>query len=117
MTTKGKTQPKRNQNATDHYKNIKNIRNKETLTKVSVKKNGVFTPPSVEEVSAYCLERGNSVDPDSFVSFYESKGWMIGKNKMKDWKAAVRTWERSEKSRPKKKDIFSEDFWNDITGD
>ncbi|MBQ1294790.1 MAG: hypothetical protein IIY21_12180 [Clostridiales bacterium] len=87
---------------------------KETLPKGSVKKNGVFTPPSVEEVSAYCLERGNAVDPHSFVSFYESKGWMIGKNRMKDWRAAVRTWERNEKQKQTKKDIFSEDFWNDI---
>jgi len=54
-----------------------------------------FTPPSVEEVADYCRERGNSVDPQTFVDFYESKGWMIGKNKMKDWKSAVRTWERN----------------------
>lgn len=65
--------------------------------KVKVKDNNkIFIPPAVEDVRAYCTERGNSVDPQSFVDFYESKGWMIGKNKMKDWKAAVRTWERSE---------------------
>lgn len=58
--------------------------------------NKIFKPPSVDDVRAYCDERGNNVDPQSFVDFYESKGWMIGKNKMKDWKAAVRTWERSE---------------------
>lgn len=52
-----------------------------------------FTPPSVEEVRSYCQERHNHVDPQRFVNFYESKGWMVGKNKMKDWKAAVRTWE------------------------
>ena len=97
------------------YKNNKKEKNIETIPKGIAKKNSVFTPPTVEEVSAYCLERGNSVDPNSFVSFYESKGWMIGKNKMKDWKAAVRTWERHESNKPtKKKDIFSEDFWNDI---
>lgn len=56
----------------------------------------VFSPPTVEEVRKYCSERGNNVDPEVFVDFYESKGWMIGKSKMKDWKAAVRTWERSE---------------------
>ena len=55
-----------------------------------------FRPPTADEVRAYCSERGNSVDPQAFVDFYESKGWMIGKNRMKDWKAAVRTWERSE---------------------
>lgn len=65
--------------------------------KVKVKDNNkIFKPPTVDDVRAYCTERGNGVDPQSFVDFYESKGWMIGKNKMKDWKAAVRTWERSE---------------------
>ena len=54
-----------------------------------------FTPPSVEEVAAYCQERGNGVDAARFVDFYSSKGWMIGKSRMKDWKAAVRNWERS----------------------
>lgn len=53
-----------------------------------------FTPPTVEEVRAYCQERGNNVDPQRFVDFYAAKGWMVGKNPMKDWKAAVRTWER-----------------------
>lgn len=52
--------------------------------------------PTAEEVRAYCQERKNKVDPEQFVDFYASKGWMIGKNPMKDWKAAVRTWERSE---------------------
>lgn len=56
-----------------------------------------FNPPTVEEVRAYCTERGNGVDPEAFVDFYASKGWMIGKNKMKDWKAAVRTWEQGDK--------------------
>ena len=55
-----------------------------------------FTPPSVEEVTAYCKERGNRVDPNRFVDFYTSKGWMVGKTKMKDWKACVRNWERGE---------------------
>ena len=58
-----------------------------------------FTPPTLEEVQAYCIERGNNVDAERFIDFYSSKGWMVGKNKMKDWKAAVRNWERTE---PKK---------------
>ena len=67
-------------------------------------KRGAFSPPSVDEVRAYCTERSNNVDPETFVDFYESKGWMVGKNKMKDWKAAVRNWERSRKmSRPNSK--------------
>lgn len=53
-----------------------------------------FIPPSVEEVYEYCKERNNGIDAQAFVDFYESKNWMIGKNKMKDWKACVRTWEK-----------------------
>lgn len=56
-----------------------------------------FTPPTYEQVSTYCKERNNTVDAERFLDFYESKGWMVGKNKMKDWKAAVRNWERSSK--------------------
>lgn len=55
-----------------------------------------FITPTLEEVEAYCKERNNVVDAKAFIDFYESKGWMVGKNKMKDWKAAVRTWERRE---------------------
>lgn len=61
---------------------------------------GRFTPPTVEEVREYCQERKNSISPESFVNYYTSKGWMIGKNKMKDWKAAVRSWESREKKKP-----------------
>lgn len=53
-----------------------------------------FTPPSIPEVKEYCDERKNTVNPQTFVDFYESKGWMVGKNKMKSWKACVRTWEK-----------------------
>lgn len=60
-----------------------------------------FTPPTVEEVAAYCRERGNTVDPETFVDFYTGKGWMVGKNKMADWKAAVRTWERNRSAESK----------------
>ena len=55
-----------------------------------------FTPPTVDEVKVYCQERGSSVDPERFVDFYASKGWLVGKSKMKDWRAAVRSWERSD---------------------
>lgn len=54
-----------------------------------------FTPPTVDNVRAYCEERGNHVDAQRFVDFYTANGWKVGKNSMKDWKAAVRTWERS----------------------
>lgn len=56
-----------------------------------------FTPPTVDEVKVYCQERGSSVDPEKFVDFYSANGWKQGKNKpIVDWKAAVRTWERSD---------------------
>lgn len=53
-----------------------------------------FRRPSVEEVRAYCQERHNAIDAEQFVDYYESKGWRVGHNPMKDWKACVRTWER-----------------------
>jgi hypothetical protein len=61
-----------------------------------------FSPPSVDEVKAYCTERNNSVDAEKFVDYYSSNGWMVGKNKMKDWKAAVRTWEKNQYGNQKK---------------
>lgn len=55
-----------------------------------------FTRPTLEEVAAYCAERGNSVDPQRFIDYYTSKGWKVGNAPMKDWRAAVRTWERKD---------------------
>ena len=54
-----------------------------------------FTKPTLEEVRAYCQERKNCVNAEKFVDYYESNGWKVGKNAMKDWKAAVRTWEKN----------------------
>lgn len=76
------------------------------LDKISLEENRIgkgnektsrFTPPTLDEVKEYCLSRNNNVDAERWIDFYESKGWMIGKNKMKNWKAAVRTWEKGEK--------------------
>lgn len=58
----------------------------------------IFTPPTIEEVTTYCKDRSTNVDPNKWHNFYTAKNWMIGKNKMKDWKAAVRTWETKETS-------------------
>lgn len=55
-----------------------------------------FVPPTVDDVRQYCTERGNSIDPEAFVDYYTSNGWKVGKASMKDWKAAVRTWEKKE---------------------
>lgn len=54
-----------------------------------------FTPPTIGEVVDYCNERKNGVDPERFIDYYTSNGWKVGKNPMKDWRAAVRTWERT----------------------
>lgn len=63
--------------------------------------NSSSTHPTVDMVRAYCEERHNSVDPERFVDFYTANGWKVGKNSMKDWKACVRNWERSETKQPK----------------
>lgn len=61
--------------------------------------NKFFKKPSINDVELYCIERNNKIDAISFVNFYESKGWMVGKNKMKDWRACVRTWEMRAKNK------------------
>lgn len=60
-----------------------------------IKNANCFKIPTIEDIKNYCIERKNSVSPEKWLAFYESKGWMIGKNKMKNWKAAIRTWEIS----------------------
>lgn len=72
--------------------------NQEPITNNQSNSNRGFHPPTVTEVKSYCSERKNTVDANRFCDFYAAKGWMVGKNKMRDWKAAVRTWE--EKQQP-----------------
>lgn len=67
-----------------------------------------FIPPTVEEVKAYCLERKNNVDAEHFIDYYTANGWLVGKNKMKDWKAAVRTWERNNFSNGKSGKVYGQ---------
>ena len=62
-----------------------------------IREKNIFIAPTHQEVIEYCKERNNNVDVNKFIDFYESKGWMVGKNKMKDWKASVRTWEKDSK--------------------
>jgi len=64
-------------------------------------KKALFKKPSLVEVKNYCILRKNNIDAESFIDFYESKGWQIGKEKMKSWKACVRTWEGRDKNKPK----------------
>lgn len=58
-----------------------------------------FRAPTLQEVREYCNERGNNVDPEHFVAYYESNGWKVGRNSMKNWKAAVRSWEKRDLER------------------
>lgn len=74
-----------------------------------------FVPPSLSEVKAYCQERNNGINPEQFIDFYESKGWFVGKNKMKDWKAAVRNWEQRRKEERGKDDRVQNTEWNPKT--
>lgn len=59
--------------------------------------NNKFIKPTIEDVKQYCLERNNNIDAENFVDYYNSNGWKVGKNPMKDWKAAIRTWEKRNK--------------------
>ena len=94
-----------NQTATDVEPNGNQMEPEYSIGKVSIGKESEgadkppnrprFVPPDVEEVRAYCLDRGNGVDPASFVDYYQARGWKFGKGQpMKDWRAAVRTWEK-----------------------
>ena len=69
----------------------------------------VFKKPTIEEIKQYCVERNNSINAEAFYDFYESKDWYVGKNRMKDWKACVRTWEQRTK-----KDVLPDWFDEDI---
>ena len=73
-----------------------------------VEKKQRFVPPTVEQVAEYCLKRGNKVDPQRWHDHYSAKGWVVGKSPMKDWKAAVRTWEQRDAERLPAKAVAKE---------
>lgn len=79
----------------------------EEKRKEGKKEKGRFTPPTTDDVAAYCAERGNGIDAQRFIDFYQSKGWKVGNALMKDWKAAIRTWEQRDAA-PKKADNEAE---------
>ena len=84
-------QPATNQQST--------TKEQEEQEKQGIRSRKRFTPPSVDEVEAYCRERGNAVDAQRFVDFYASKGWKVGSSGMKDWRAAIRNWERQDNTK------------------
>lgn len=75
--------------------NDNNVNNENNIYKEPLKK---FKKPSISEIRNYCIERNNNVDPEVFFDYYESNGWKVGKVPMKDWKAAIRVWEKNNKS-------------------
>ena len=80
-----------------YLKNFKHNNTSINNTSNNIKENikrKVFIKPSIEEIQQYCNERKNGINANAFYDFYESKDWMVGKNKMKDWKACIRTWEQ-----------------------
>lgn len=98
-----------NTNVCETYQTKDKTKPKDKTKDNSLPPNGVsdtrakrFTPPTLDDVSAYIREHGSNVDAQRFLDFYTAKGWMVGKNRMKDWKAAVRTWEKrdSEQNKP-----------------
>lgn len=77
----------------------------------SKRKERRFAPPTVAEVTAYIQEQGYSVDADKFIAYYESNGWRVGRNPMKDWKAALRTWQANQFDRPpQKKTVVAQQY-------
>jgi hypothetical protein len=95
----GSTEPQPNLNLSNIQYPIENTQQPETIDRVAKAPSARFVPPSVDEVREYCQERANAVDPERFVTYYESVGWMIGKRKIVSWKACVRTWEVKDKAR------------------
>ncbi len=95
---------------TEHNVTKPNITEQNIVEADKPPRSTAFTPPTVEEVAAYCQERKNNIDPQAFVDFYEVSGWIRKNTKIKDWKACVRTWERREKNNSR--DIHSPDRYS-----
>ena len=91
-----------NDNVSDNTNdNVRIDKNRLDKNRLEERKKTDFVPPSLLEVKEYCLERKNKVDPNNFVDFYSSKGWLVGRTKMKDWRACVRTWENRDRQEDK----------------
>lgn len=101
-----KQQVNNNRTTNEQQVNTNNNDNNVINNKKENIKRKKFVKPTLEEVKNYCKERNNSINPISFINYYESNGWMIGKNPMKDWKACVRSWETKDyNSKPKEEKL------------
>ena len=97
----GERQTNDTQTTNERQTNDKQTTTIEEIKKERIKEsNSRFVKPTVEQIRTYCQERGYAVNADTFFDFYESKGWVVGKSPMKDWKAAIRTWVRKDGDAP-----------------
>ena len=85
----------------ENFKDNNTSINNTSIIKEKIKKRKNFIVPTIIEIEDYCRLRGNEINAEQFYDFYQSKGWMVGKTKMKDWKAAIRNWERNRKKNVK----------------
>jgi hypothetical protein len=110
--TTGYSEKKPNNNVNDNVNDNVNVNDNDNV------KRKKFVKPTLEEIKNYCTERNNKINPNKFYDFYESKGWKIGKEPMKDWQACIRTWEQKDTSNlnckkyEQRKDINYNDFYD-----
>ena len=101
----GKLDGEKLETKNNNRKIINNSNNKKSIgdnNTPKAEKKERFKAPTVEEVQEYCTERGNNIDAQHFIDYYSARGWMLGKNHIKDWKACIRTWERNDSFKPQK---------------
>ena len=101
-TAEGQQTPQQMTQQKDTIKEGKESKESKEYSKSSYRTTTTMQVPTRDEVREYCMERGNNIDADEFVDYYTGNGWMVGKNKMKDWKAAIRIWERKGTKQKKK---------------
>lgn len=87
-----------------HHNNTSNIKENNNINIITKESPSKFKKPTIEEIEKYCSERKNNIDAEYFFDYYESNGWKVGKNSMKDWKACIRTWERNDRKNTKVED-------------
>lgn len=105
-----KTNSKANVSSVDKEKDIDKELDKEDI-RADKPPRTRFSPPTVEEVHTYCQEKGYTIDPQRFVDYYTSNGWRVGKNPMKDWRAAVRSWNSKQDGKEQHGKVKSEPLW------
>lgn len=108
-------------NATKSKQNLANVADNDNesdndnVNDIDIKKNkgktSRFTPPTLQEVENYIKEKGYSIDAEAFIAFYDSNGWLVGKNKMKSWKSAVTTWAKREEKQPQRQTNNVNSIW------